>query len=156
MMPGKDFYCKVKLQNSIIVGIIPPSLFLFISLPPPGSPDRGPPKNRQKPWNDAGFPFDSQAASWVTAIGSRSNHTHADSLIDSTEEESMVSALCQLPCWRDWLTLWSSGGPAIFRICSHSTGGLINGTFRPAGSKLLLLAVVVVVVQSSSWFLFSF
>lgn len=59
--------------------------------------------------------------------GSRSNYTHADSLTDSTEEESMVSVLYQLPCWWDWLTHWSSGGPAISRICSHSTGGLING-----------------------------
>lgn len=47
----KRLSCKVKLENSIIVGMNPPSFFLFIFPSPPVSPDRDPPKNRLKPPN---------------------------------------------------------------------------------------------------------
>ena len=83
--------------------------FLYIFPSPPISPDRGPPKKWPKPQNDVGFPFGSQTASWLTRQQARFNYTHAEGLTDSTEEESMLSVLYDLPCWWEWLTRWSSG-----------------------------------------------
>lgn len=101
VLPGKD--CIVKSKNIITVGINPSPLFLFTFPSPPISRDMLPPhphphqKTDSTLWNDAGFPFGSQAASWVTDWRSCSDHTHADSLIDSTMEDSIVSVLLNSP-----------------------------------------------------------
>lgn len=120
----KDFYSKVILQSWEYTLPFFPLFIFYIYFP---SSDRDTPQKTDKTPKWFWFSI------WFTGIilshrllVPLQSHTHADSLIDSTKEETMVSVLYQLSCWWDWLRHWSSGGAALSRICSLSTGSLIN------------------------------
>lgn len=114
MMPGKYFTVKSNCKTPSVETF--PLSFIFLSplviLDRSCNSRQKPPKNRQNRPREMRRVFHLVHGQHPESQASRScfKYTHADSLTDSTKEESMVAGLHRLPCWSGWLTLkfrWS-------------------------------------------------
>jgi len=162
-MPRKDFYCKVKIGKHPRCGNKPSSSLSLHLLTSRRSRQRPPRKTQTETLKWCCF-----LSIWFTSSnlshepsGSRSNRTHADSLIDSSEEESMLSVLYRSLNSTLTHTLNFRWTGYHFESVHTQQVAWFNGAwFRPAGSMasdlspllslLLLTCTVKKCVESMS------